>query len=147
MSRLLLSNLERYSDHGLFLLRLVTGGFLMWGTFDNVVSAERMQEFVEFLRQFRFPAPELLAPLSVYAQFACGALLVAGFLTRIAALVMLANFVVAVTIVHWGQDFRAQWPALILGFLSLYFALRGAGRLSLDRRLEGGTVRHYSATG
>jgi len=133
---LLLPNLQRFEDHGLFLLRLITGGFLVWGTLDNLISAARMQEFVGFLAQFGFPAPQLLAPLSVYAQFICGALLVLGLLTRWAGLVMLFNFLVAIFMVHWGQDFRGQWPALILVFLSLYFALRGAGRLSIDRMIE-----------
>lgn len=133
---LLLPNLERFADHGLFLLRLVTGGFLIWGTLDNVTSAARMLEFVAFLGQFQFPAPGLLAPVSVYAQFLCGMLLVLGLCTRWAGFVMLFNFAVAVSMVHWEQDFRAQWPAVILVFLSLYFGLRGGGRLAVDRVLE-----------
>jgi hypothetical protein len=46
----------------------------MWGTVDNISSAERMAEFVGFLGQSGFIMPELMAPLSVYTQFICGAL-------------------------------------------------------------------------
>jgi putative oxidoreductase len=74
-------NLDRYShlsDATLMLLRVVTGAFLVYGTWDNVTSAERMQEFVGFLAQNGFPWPQHMAPLSVYAQFVCGVLLVLG---------------------------------------------------------------------
>lgn len=62
------------ADFGLLALRLLTGSFLMWGTVDNISSAERMAEFVGFLGQSGFIMPELMAPLSVYTQFICGAL-------------------------------------------------------------------------
>ena len=124
--------LGRYSDLSLAALRILTGGFLVYGTEDNVRSAERMEEFVHFLEANNFPSPELLAPLSAYAQFVCGILLVLGLLTRWAGLVVAFNFVVAVAMVHWTQDFRAWWPAIVLVFLGLHFACRGGGRWSLD---------------
>ena len=133
---LLLNPLAQLADHGLLLLRFVTGAFLMYGTLDNVVSAERMEEFVRFLTANGFPLPHAAAPVSVYAQFLCGLAFVLGLLTRWAGLIMALNFAIAVAMVHWGQDFRAQWPALILMFVSLYFAVRGGGRFAVDRVLE-----------
>ncbi|MFP7721764.1 DoxX family protein [Lysobacter sp. A3-1-A15] len=128
-------NLDRYShlsDATLMLLRVVTGAFLVHGTWDNVTSSERMQEFVVFLTQNGFAWPQLMAPLSVYAQSACGGLLVLGLLTRWAGLVVAFNFVVAVVMVHWQQDFRGWWPALVLVLLGLHFAAQGGGRYALD---------------
>jgi putative oxidoreductase len=125
--------LGRYSDLSLAALRVLTGGFLVYGTEDNVRKPERMAEFVHFLEISNFPSPELLAPLSAYAQFICGILLVLGLLTRWAGLVVAFNFVVAIAMVHWTQDFRAWWPAIVLVFLGLHFACRGAGRWSIDR--------------
>jgi len=135
MSRdlLLLSSPGRFSDHGLLLLRLLTGTFLMWGTLDNIVSTERMEEFIRFLEANGVPLPRLAAPLSVYAQFLCGLAFIAGALTRWAGVVMTINFIVAVLAVHLEQDFRSQWPALVLVFISLHLALHGAGRFSVDR--------------
>jgi putative oxidoreductase len=73
-----------------------------------------------------------MAPLSVYAQFVCGILFILGLLTRWAGLVTAFNFVVAVWMVHWTQDFPGWWPALILVFLGLLFATQGPGRYALD---------------
>lgn len=127
-----LGGLARLSDVTLLLLRLVTGAFLVHETWDNVTSAARMQEFAGFLGQFAFPLPHLMAPLSVAVQFSCGMLLVLGLATRIAGLLVAANFAVAVAMVHWTEPFRGWWPALVLVFLGLHFAAAGAGRFGLD---------------
>ena len=127
--------LGRFSDLSLAALRVVTGIFLVYGSQDNVRSSERMAEFVGFLEAHRFVLPELMAPLSVWAQLLCGILLVLGLLTRWAGLVVAFNFVVAVWMVHWPQDLRGWWPALVLVFLGLHFACRGGGRWSLDALL------------
>src|SRR5688572_31613937 len=113
----------------------------MHETWDNVTSRARMAEFVEFLGQFGFPVPWLLAPLSVAVQFGCGALLVVGLLTRWAGLLIAANFAVALVMVHRADDFRAMWPALVLVFLGLHVAAAGSGKLGLDTLLFGGRRR------
>lgn len=129
---LFLPSLAGLSDAAFLLLRLLVGAFLMWGTWDNIVSAERMAEFAAFLTQLNCPAPALAAPVSVYAQFACGALILLGLLTRWAALVMAFNFVVAVWLLYQGADFRALFPPLIMIAVPLVLAAHGAGRISLD---------------
>ena len=133
---LLLTPLARLSDLSLLLLRWVTGAFLIYQSHDNVLSAARMDEFVKFLAQFGFPAPEVMAPLCVWAQFLCGFAFIVGALTRWAGLITAFVFVVAVWMVHWPQDFPGWWPALILVFLGLLFATLGAGRYSVDAWLE-----------
>lgn len=140
-----LNFLGRYGDLSLLALRVLTGAFLIYGTQDNILSDARMQEFVHFLAKRGFAWPELMAPLSVYAQFICGVLLVIGLLTRWAGLLMTFNFIVAVVMVHWSQDFRGWWPAIVLVFISLHFALHGAGRYSIDAWLwrDAGRVRTH----
>jgi putative oxidoreductase len=137
LSALLLPGLSRFSDLGLLALRLIVGSFLVWGVQDNVFSDARMQEFVRFCGANGFPAPQLMAPLSVYAQLICGSLFIVGLFTRLAAIVMTVHFIVAVLMVHLHQDFRAQWPALSLVFVCAYFAARGSGRWAADRWLAG----------
>jgi putative oxidoreductase len=127
-----LEGLNPFADFGLLLLRMLTGIFLVYGVLDNVLSAERMDEFVKFLQANQFAAPEIRAPLSVYTQFFCGPALVLGLLTRWAGLILAINFVVAVLLVHWSQDFRGWWPAIVLVGIGLQFALTGAGGVSLD---------------
>lgn len=94
---------ERYADLGLLLLRAATGPFLIYQSHDNIFSAARMDEFVKFLRQFGFIWPELLAPLSVYAQFAAGIGFILGLFTRWLGLITCFNFIVAVWMVHWND--------------------------------------------
>lgn len=122
----------------LLLLRLGTGAFLIHGTWDNVSDPARMAEFEAFLRQFGFVAPGLMGPLSVYAQFGCGILLIAGLFTRWAGLILAFNFVVAIAMVDRfaPTGLRGVWPAAALVLIGLHLAARGAGPLSLDAILE-----------
>ncbi len=133
---LMLSGNARYADFGFLLLRLCTGAFLIYQSHDNVFSAARMDEFVKFLVQFNFAMPELMAPISVYAQFIAGIGFVLGLFTRWLGLITMLNFIVACWMVHWAQDFTGWWPALILVALGLYFGLRGGGRYAIDAAIE-----------
>ena len=128
----------RHADLGLLALRCATGAFLIYQSHDNVLSAARMVEFVKFLTQFNFIYPEVMAPLSVYAQFAAGIAFILGLFTRWFGLITAFNFVVAVWMVHWNDPVPGIWPAAILIFLGLYFGLRGAGRYGLDALFEKG---------
>ena len=134
---LFLPGLSRFSDVGLLCLRALTGAFLVYGVLDNVVSAERMAEFAAFLSANGFVSPNLLAPLSVCVQLLCGLLLAVGLLTRWASLVIALHFLVALVMVHWSQDFRGWWPALVLVGIGLQFMATGAGRLSVDALIVG----------
>ena len=137
MRRLLfLPDLTRFSDAALLALRLMVGAFLIYGVWDNIVSAERMAEFVGFLAKFGFPAPELMAPLSVWAQFLCGVAFILGLLTRWAGLICAFNFVVAIAMVDYHGGIRGSCPAACLVFIGLYLATHGAGWFSLDRVLQ-----------
>ena len=126
----------RHADLGLLLLRCATGAFLIYQSYDNIFSAARMDEFEKFLTHFGFAMPELMAPLSVYAQFAAGIAFILGLFTRWAGLITAFNFVVAVYMVHWNDPVPGIWPAAILIFLGLYFGLRGSGRYGLDPLFE-----------
>ena len=80
--------------------------------------------------------PDLMAPLSVWAQFFCGLAFLFGALTRWAGLICAFNFVVACVMVHWHQDFRGWWPAAVLVVIGLVMATHGAGRFSIDERVS-----------
>lgn len=133
---LLLTPLRRYADAGLLLLRVIVGVFLVWGVADNIISQERMQEFVAFLTQFGFPIPGTMARLSVWAQFCIGLAFIAGLLTRWAGVVCVINFIVAIVMVDAAGGIRASFPSACLIVIGIYLALHGAGRFSLDHILE-----------
>jgi putative oxidoreductase len=124
---------HKNSDIGVLLLRLFTGIRLLYGVLDNVVSWSHMLKFRDFLQQFQFPFPLLSAILSVYCQLLAGILFVVGFKIRMAAILMIVNFLVAVCVVHWGQPLEAMTPPLFILFVSILFLFQGAGRYSVDQ--------------
>lgn len=132
--------LSRLTDAALLLLRLYLGGFLIWGVWDNIVSPERMAEFAGFLGAIGSPVPDLAAPVSVWAQFLVGVLLIPGFLTRWAALLLGVNFLVAVALIGTTQGLFADVTREVFGPMmcvlsGLILATHGPGRFSLDARL------------
>lgn len=133
---ILLSPLQRYSDQGVLILRVLVGSFLIYGVWDNITSAARMDEFVAFLTKFGFPAPAFMARLSVWAQFLIGVSFITGLLMRWAGLACAINFAVAFVMVDRFAGFRGAFPALCLLAIGIYFALRGSGRFGLDALLE-----------
>jgi putative oxidoreductase len=124
--------LAAHADLGLLVLRLVTGGHLIYMTQDNVFSWARMLEFRDFLAQFGFPFPLFCAVLSVAGQFGGGLLLVLGLFTRFAGLVVAINFVVAIWMVDSKQPYPAAFAALSLLAAGLCLMFTGAGRFALD---------------
>lgn len=125
----------RFGDGALLALRIMVGAFLVWGVWDNIVSAERMQEFVEFLQKFAFPAPEFMARLSVWVQFLVGLSFIAGFLTRWAGIFCMINFIVAIAMVDRFAGVRGAFASACLVAIGLYLATYGAGRFSVDSLL------------
>lgn len=95
------------------------------------------------------PAPEVLGPLVGAFEIACGAAVLAGLLTRLAAIPLATIMLVAIASTKvpillnkgfWtmAHEARTDW-AMLLG--SLYLVLAGAGPWSLDAAL----VRRYSS--
>lgn len=132
---LFLNSAQRFGDFALLLLRLFVGLFLIWGVWDNITSAERMREFVEFLAKNGFKSPALLAPLSVYLQFAIGLAFVLGLFARWAGILCVINFVVAIVMVDRFGGMRGIFPSGCLVAIGLYLATHGAGRFSVDAAL------------
>lgn len=129
--------LSRGTDAVLLALRGYLGGFLIWGVWDNIVSAERMQEFGGFLTALNCPLPAVAAPLSVWAQFLVGVLLIPGLLTRWAGLLLAVNFLVAVALIAPSQGIfpdvtRELFGPMMCILAGLVLATHGPGRWSVD---------------
>jgi putative oxidoreductase len=123
-------------DYGALFIRLVVGLVLIHQSQDNVFGYARMLEFRDFLAARNVPAPLLAAHVSVYAQFVCGILYVLGLFVRPAAVVMIVNFIAALVIAHLNAPFESAFLALVMLFSSLFLLFNGAGRPSLDARLD-----------
>lgn len=136
------------------LIRLAVGG---------VFVAEGIQKFLytdargvgRFLR-IGIPWPEVMAPFVGGVEILCGALVLAGLLTRLAALPLAITMVVAIVSTkipillgygYWGFHLRQLssygfWSmahesrtdlAMLLG--AIFLVIVGAGSLSIDARL------------
>jgi putative oxidoreductase len=130
---LTLRALDRHAELGTLILRLFFAFVLVYGTQDNVFHRERMLEFRDFVARHGFPYPLVSAYLSAYAQFICGLLIGIGLLTRLAALTMIINFIVALAMVHVGLPFASNISALAMLFCGVFFLLHGPGAAALDR--------------
>lgn len=125
------------------LIRLLVG---------TVFLSEGIQKFLfpgdlgvgRFLK-IGIPAPEIMAPFVGAVEIVGGALLLAGLLTRLAAIPLLITMLVAISTTKlalltvkgfWvtAHDARTDW-SMILSLLFLLIV--GAGPLSLDYRITG----------
>src|SRR5262245_49731141 len=96
---LFLASMQPFGDAALLLMRLFVGLFLVWGVWDNLTSSEQMAEYVNFLRSHGFPAPQVLAPASVYLQLAIGLAFIFAIGTRWAGILCAAHFAIAIAMV------------------------------------------------
>ena len=126
------------------LIRFIVGG---------VFLSEGIQKFlfpgdlgVGRFTKIGIPFPEVMAPFVGMVEIVGGALLLAGFLTRLAAIPLIINMLVAMTatkipILHksgfWTMAHEARVDyAMLLG--CIFLLIVGAGMWSLDARLTRG---------
>jgi len=133
MKKLLFSNRPIATDLGLLLLRIAAGGFMAyshgWGKFQKVLSGDM---------SFGDPigvGEEASLVLTVFAEFFCGILVVAGLFTRAALVPLIITMLVAVFIVHAHDPFSKQEFGLLFLIPYLTLFLTGPGKYSLDKQL------------
>lgn len=137
------------------LIRLVVGGvFLSEGIQKFLFPSENG---VVRLTKIGIPAPEIMAPFVGVVEIVCGALILLGLLTRLAAIPLIIDMVVAILSTKipiligsgfwgfslrnlpyygfWGMAHEARTDfAMLLG--SIFLLIVGAGAWSLDARLH-----------
>jgi putative oxidoreductase len=127
--------LPRSADLALLLLRAWFGLAMIflhgWGKVTNYSA--RSEKFAD---PFGIGGPASLA-LVIFSEVGCAALLVAGVYTRLAALVLAINMVMAFKI---GHDLKLIGPGngevaflFLAAFLALF--LSGAGKFSVDAKI------------
>jgi putative oxidoreductase len=97
-----------------------------------------------FTNVMHIPAP--FAFLAIAAEFFGGLGLILGFLTRIAALGIFTNMVVAIALVHHRFGLFMNWKGaqkgegyeyhLLVLALTVFLMISGAGAASIDRLLS-----------
>jgi putative oxidoreductase len=133
--------------HGTTLLRIVLGAVffahgaqLTLGWFGGFGLHASMQFFVATLH-----IPAALAITAISAEFLGGLALLAGFFTRLAAIGIAVDMIVAVIMVHRQFGFFMNWFGqqkgegyeyhLLVIAIAAYLLLEGAGAVSVDHIL------------
>ena len=98
-----------------------------------------------FTQQMGIPAP--LAFLAICAEFFGGLGLLVGLLSRIAALGIIVNMLVAIATVHHVNGFFMNWTGqqkgegfeyhLLAIALAIVVLIKGSGAVSIDRAIAG----------
>ena len=125
--------LRFHSDIGLLALRIFIGARIIYGSFDNIISWDKMMEFAIFLKANNFPTPVFCAVISVYAQFICACLILIGYKTRLAAAILVFNFIVAIIGVHLKDSIEGMTPALAMLFISTALLFLGGGKWAVEK--------------
>ncbi|WP_053351305.1 DoxX family protein [Leucobacter musarum] len=104
---------------------------------------------VESFGSIGAPLPEITAPLVAFLEFGGGILLIAGLFTRLVAILLAIDMVVAIALVHaqagfWVGEGGYEFVAL-LGAAALGLAFAGAGRISLDGAVLRGRIPAWVA--
>jgi len=124
------------------LIRVLVGGvFLSEGIqkflFSNELGVGRFTKI-------GIPAPQVMAPFVGVVEIVCGTLIIVGLLTRLAAIPLIINMLVAISSTKipillksgfWtmAHDSRTDF-AMLLG--SIFLLIVGAGLWSLDNKLS-----------
>lgn len=123
-------------DFALLVARVALGMILMahgWQKFDEWTIQGTGQNFAEM----GIPAPTVAAGAVTFIELVGGALLILGVLTPLVALLGAAVMLVALFLVHLeaGIFVDAGGYELVLAIFAglLILAVRGAGRVSVDR--------------
>ncbi len=129
---------DLFTSVGLLLIRLFLGLGLAAHGYDKFFGEHGVAGFAGFLKSLGVPNPEIAAYVSAGTELVCGALIAVGLLTRLAAIPLGFNMLVAAFTAHKASYFIFNSPpgkeyALNLGVVFLALAFTGAGRISIDR--------------
>jgi putative oxidoreductase len=132
-----LSIAERLSFLGPTLARLTLGVVFIgtgWGKLHG------LDKVTDFFTELGIPAPGFNAVLASSAEFICGALLLVGLLSRLAAIPLIVVMTVAILTaklenLHGISDLLGfeEWTYIVLSF---WIVVAGPGPVSLDRLLH-----------
>ena len=154
MRTLALSPMDRLAEFAPLVVRVIVGVIMAAHGLQKLLAGPG--NFGGFLAQLGVPAPTLMGYVVTLVELGGGILLIIGLFSRLAALLLTIDLVVAILLVKVNVGFLSPQGgggagaeldlALIAGFLVILLA--GAGRISLDYTLgiERGTVRESRGT-
>lgn len=126
----------------LLLARLAAGGIFLSEGVQKFLFADALG--VGRFAKIGLPAPQALAPFVGVVEIVCGALLIIGLFTRLAAIPLIIDMLVAIASTKlpmlaksgfWSMAHEARVDFAML-LVCLMLTLTGAGPLSLDARVR-----------
>ena len=127
-------------DLGLLVLRLVIGGVMLAHGLQKfgLLGGPGLEGITGFFAKLGFRPAQAWAPLVALVETVGGVFLVLGLLTPVAGLLIGADLLVAIVVVHWprfwSQDGGLEFP-LPIAAGAIALALVGPGAWSLDAAL------------
>ena len=124
--------LNRLHPLGLLVLRLALGAVMIAHGYQKIFGG--MPQLMQMLQHMGIPA--WMGYLTVAAEFGGGILLVAGFLTRLAALAIFIDMVVAIIKVHlhnglFSKSGGFEFP-MVCAAIAFSLIWSGAGPIAID---------------
>ena len=122
-------------DGGLFVVRLILGIFMVyhgWEVFDKA----KMAEYATWPQFKNTGAPEFMAYLGKTAELVGGILMVLGWWTRLAAIIIAGTMAYVAFFVGDGIVWYNDQHPFMFVVLALVFIFTGPGRYSLDAARE-----------
>jgi len=140
----MLNKLSKYSDWSLVVLRIGVGGIFLIHGLGKLLNigpyAVGIGGTAGFLGSLGFPAALFFAWVLTLVETLGGAFILAGFLTRYAAVGVGIDMIVAIILIHLPNGFAVtnggyEFPLLLL-LAAIALLLSGAGnKLSLEKKL------------
>lgn len=116
-------------------LRIIAPFFLIynhgWGKLMKVIAGN-----FQFMDPIGIGATASLI-LATFAEAICAFLVLMGFYTRGASLILVIHFIVVIFLVHMGQALSHFELPVIYVFIYLTFFLTGPGKFSVDDMING----------
>jgi putative oxidoreductase len=126
--------MKRSIDFALLLYRLLIASLMLYHGLTKLLNYEHLKN--------AFPDPigvggNISLILTLFAEIGCSILIIAGLLTRLAAIPIIFGMTVTVFMVHAGDPFAAKELALLNMGLFTVLLISGAGSFSVDHYLFG----------
>ena len=129
--------LNRWTDAGPLVVRLVFGYF--WFE-TGLAKVQNLDGFTHRFIEWGIPFPEFSAALSAWTELIGGALIIVGLCTRLVAVPMIINMIVAIALVVIKNvaalDDFVELDEVVYILIFFWLLMAGPGRYSLDSVLK-----------
>lgn len=129
-----LSSVPLWQNHGIALLRILIGIFLIIHG-KEVFDAAKMTEYSKWDVFTNPSSAKMLVYLGKGAEFVAGFLLVFGLFTRVAALLTVGTFLYITFLVGNGKFWMDDQHPFLFALFGILFFFTGPGTWSLDEKL------------